>query len=93
MAPRLRRCVECPKCRTRYLVGLSPYDNGSYTVSSLTETSEDYQLFCSCGAQPISVRWHWSDLKTYAISAQAYQRGYGPPEEVMLCRGRDAGFS
>jgi hypothetical protein len=84
MAPRVRRCVECPKCRTRYLLGLSRYDNGSYIVALLTESSEDYQLFCSCSAQPLSSRWHWSELKTYAISRGAYQRGYGPPEEVPL---------
>jgi len=30
MTRRIRHCIECPKCRTRYLVGYSPYRNGSY---------------------------------------------------------------
>ena len=32
MTPRIRHCVECPKCHTRYLVGFSPYRNGSYLM-------------------------------------------------------------
>lgn len=30
--PRVRYCVECPKCRTRYLPSSSPYRNGSYLI-------------------------------------------------------------
>jgi len=33
MSIRIRRCLECPKCHTRYLLGFSPYSNGSYVVS------------------------------------------------------------
>jgi hypothetical protein len=90
MTQRLRRCVECPKCLTRYLIGFSPYDNGSYLIARITEFSEDYQLFCSCGAQPFTIRWNWNELKKYAVSSRAYERGYGPPEDVWLCRGQDA---
>jgi len=32
MGYRIRHCVECPKCLTRYLVACSPYRNGSYLV-------------------------------------------------------------
>lgn len=88
MGLRLRRCIECPKCGTRYLIGFSPYGNGASVVSFVTETSEEYQLFCSCGGRPIPSRWNWSELKTYAIPNSAYDRGYGPPEEVLLCAGQ-----
>jgi hypothetical protein len=29
---RVRHCVECPKCHTRYLPGFTPYRNGSYLI-------------------------------------------------------------
>jgi hypothetical protein len=93
MAPRLRQCIECPKCATRYLLGFNHYDNGSYLVSMVTESSEDYQLFCSCGAQPLSTRWSWQELKTYAVFHDAYERGYGTPGEILLYREREARVS
>jgi len=34
MPSRIRHCVECSKCRIRYVIGLSPYDKGSYIVSN-----------------------------------------------------------
>ena len=84
MPARIRHCVECPECFTRYLIGFSPYRNGSYLVSFLTESSEEYKLFCSCGRPPISSRWRWSELNLYSVSNQAYDRGYGPPAEILL---------
>jgi hypothetical protein len=83
MTPRIRHCVECPKCRTRYLVGFSPYPNGSYLVPLVTGSSEEFTLYCSCGSPPVLSRWSWRDLKAYVVSNQAHDRGYGPSEEIV----------
>lgn len=93
MAPRLRRCIECPKCFTRYLVGFSPYANGSYLVSRVTESTEEYRLFCVCGRKTFSTPWNWRELKTYVISTPAYERGYGAPDEVPVWREREVRLS
>jgi hypothetical protein len=82
MRRRIRHCVECPKCRTRYLIGSSPYRNGSYLVSCLTKDSEVHILYCSCDRRPISNLW--SDLKKYVVTGGAQDRGYGPPDEIVL---------
>ena len=83
MASRVRYCVECPKCLTRYLPGFSPYLNGSYLLSLAEGFAEEWTLYCACGRPHISSRWSWSDLKLYAVSSQAHDRGYGPPEEIV----------
>lgn len=83
MASRVRHCVECPKCLTRYLPGSSPYRNGSYLMPLAEGFADEWRLYCTCGRPPISSRWSWSDLKLYAVSNQAYDRGYGPPEEIV----------
>jgi hypothetical protein len=80
MSHRIRHCVECPKCLTRYLVGYSPYRNGSYLVSG-AGNFEVYKLYCSCGRSAFSLRW--SELKRYVVSKPAHDRGYGPPEEIV----------
>lgn len=84
MTRRFRHCVECPKCLTRYLVGFSPYRNGSYLIPLAAGFSEEWTLYCSCGRPPISSRWNWNELKIYLVSHQAHDRGYGAPEEVVL---------
>src|SRR5712672_2623069 len=83
MASRVRHCVECPKCLTRYLPGFSPYRNGSYLMPLVEGFADEWTLYCACGRPPISSRWSWSDLKLYAVSNQAHDRGYGPPEEIV----------
>jgi hypothetical protein len=83
MASRVRHCVECPKCLTRYLPGFSPYRNGSYLMPLAEGFAEEWMLYCACGRPSISSRWSWSDLKLYAVSNQAHDRGYGPPEEIV----------
>lgn len=82
MTLRIRHCVECPKCLTRYVIGSSPYRDGAYLVSRPAGGSEEHTLYCSCGRRSSSIRWN--DLKTYAVSSRAYDRGYGPPDEVVL---------
>ncbi len=83
MGFRVRHCVECPKCLTRYLPGFSPYRNGSYLLPLAEGFADEWTLYCACGRPPISSRGSWSDLKLYAVSNQAHDRGYGPPEEIV----------
>lgn len=83
---RIRHCVECPRCLTRYLVGFSPYGNKSYLVPNVSGSSEEYTLYCSCGGRSVASRWGSVDVKTCAVSKVAYTRGYGTPEEVMTMR-------
>lgn len=86
MPDRLRHCVECPECCIRYLIGFSPYQNGSYLLSFVTESSEQYKLFCSCRRPPVCSRWNWNDLKTYSVSNEAYARGYGGADDIWRLR-------
>jgi|SRR5215472_12380797 len=83
MGARIRHCVECPRCLTRYLIGFSPYPNGSCLVPVVKGPSEEWTLYCSCGRPPVSSRWSWSELKVYAVSSPAHDRGYGRPEEIV----------
>jgi hypothetical protein len=80
MTRRIRHCVECPKCRTRYLIGASPYANGAYLVLS-PQGMEAHSLYCPCGKSAVTNRW--SESKTYVISNPAYDRGYGSPDEIF----------
>src|SRR5207253_10934806 len=73
MPYRLHRCVECPKCHTRYIMGANPYGNGSYIVSHVTVESDLLRLFCS---------WRLADyqecklieLNAYAAPHSVYER-------------------
>ena len=80
---RIRHCVECPKCLTRYLIAFSPYSNGTYLVPTVYGSSEEYTLYCSCSGPPAASRWRWSEMKTCEVSKGAYDRGYGTPEEIL----------
>jgi hypothetical protein len=84
MSARFRHCVECPECGTRYLIGFSPYGNGSYLVLAASEFLGEFKLVCSCGRPPVRTRRCWTDLKTYCISSRAYARGYGSAQEIYL---------
>jgi hypothetical protein len=79
---RVRHCVECPKCRTRYLPSFSPYRNGSYLIPLTAHGASGWILYCSCRMPPASSQWGSTDLKRYEICGQAYRRGYGSPDEV-----------
>jgi hypothetical protein len=81
--PRIRHCVECPKCRTRYLIAFSPYSNGSYLVPSVDGCWDEYILYCSCRKGSATSRWKWHEVKSYDVLKVAYHRGYGTPEEVL----------
>lgn len=84
MSGRIRHCVECPKCLTRYLIAVSPYGNGSYLIPTVPGWPEEYTLYCSCGRPPVSSRWQCGEMKAYAVSKAAQNRGYGTPEEIVL---------
>jgi hypothetical protein len=93
MAYRLRHCVECPQCRTRYLMGFSPFGNGSYLVLRVSEYAQEYKLICWHCQPPVCSRWDSTEIKIYAVSKQAYARGYGSPDEVSLLKPRSDGYS
>jgi len=81
---RIRHCVECPKCRTRYLISFSPYGNGSYLIAAMNGSTEEYVLYCSCSSAIVASRWRWSEIKKCDVSRAAYDRGYGAPDEILL---------
>ena len=89
MPSRIRHCVECSNCSTRYVIGFSPYDNGAYVVSNPPGGADLLRLYCSCGN---SCGFRLSELKTYAVSESAYPRGYGSADEIVPVRaaGRKA---
>ncbi len=83
MSVRIRHCVECPQCRTRYLIAFSPYRNRSYLVPKTVGSSEEFTLYCSCKRPFVVSRWEWSEVKTCEVSRGAYDRGYGNAEDVV----------
>ena len=82
MYRRRRHCVECPQCHTRYLIGFSPFGNGSY-LAAQAEDADLHLLFCSCGIEP-GHPFKMSELKTYLVTQEAHERGYGSPAEIVL---------
>jgi hypothetical protein len=88
MSFRIRHCISCPHCRTRYIMGFSPYGNGAYLLSNSVGSLEEYLLYCSCRGFPVPSRWKDSEIKTCEVSNSVYRRGYGSPEEVTLLYDR-----
>jgi hypothetical protein len=86
MSSRIRSCVECPKCHTRYLIGCSPYHNGSYIVAYPPAAADLLRLYCTCGDLLTSHTFKFSELKMYAVSEWAEKRGYGSAEEIVSAR-------
>ena len=84
MTQRIRHCVFCTHCLTRYLIGFSPYGNGSYLESTVVGSLEEYILYCSCRQFPAPSRWRDSETRTCVVTNSAYCRGYGSPEEVWF---------
>jgi len=56
---------------------------GSYLVPAFAGLSDEHILYCSCGRPPVSSRWRRSELKRYAVSKVAHDRGYGTPTEIV----------
>jgi len=82
--PRLRHCVECPLCSTRYLIAFSPYRNGSYLIPAVHGCSDEYILYCSCRRGSPGTRWKTTEVKTCDVSREAYERGYGTAQEILV---------
>jgi hypothetical protein len=92
MSARFRHCIECPNCHIRYLIGFSPYGNGSYVIPSIAGSTDEWTLYCSCEQPPIPTR-RWShSLEVYAVSNQAHYCGYGSPEQIVQM-GKDQSSS
>jgi hypothetical protein len=70
----------------RYLVGFSPYRNGSYLIPMARGSWKEWTLYCSCGSPHSHSRWTWDELKAYEVSAPAHVRGYGAPDEIVAIR-------
>lgn len=87
---RVRHCVQCPTCRTRYLLSFSPYGNGSYLITSAYGSLEEYALYCSCRGVPMAIRMRWNDVKKCEVSKAAYERGYGAPNEIFPIENESA---
>jgi hypothetical protein len=84
MSRRTRYCVECPKCRTRYVVAVNRYPNGSCLIIHRQGCNEEYDLYCSCASPATISRWSWRELRAYWVPGEAYVRGYGSPREIVL---------
>jgi hypothetical protein len=84
MRYRVRQCVECPKCLTRYLVGSSPYRNGSSVVPVRSGSTEEYVLYCQCHRPAAVSRWMSSELKSCTVSRDAYFSGYGNHHQIVI---------
>lgn len=82
MSSRVRHCVECPKCRTCYLIAFSPYGNGSFLVHTWAGSSEEYTLYCFCEGAHFPSVWKWLKAKPCEVSKSAHDRGYGTLDEV-----------
>jgi hypothetical protein len=81
--PRIRHCVECPNCHTRYLIAFSPYRNGAYLLPAVDGCWDDYTLYCGCQNGWVVSRWKWREAKPCEVSKAAYERGYGTPDEIL----------
>ena len=79
---RIRHFVECPSCRTRYLLSFSPYRNGSRLVSAVPGVWDDYILYCSCSLGNLGSRIRSSEVTRCDVSRDAYRRGYGTAKEI-----------
>ena len=86
MSSRIRSCVECPKCHTRYLIGSSPYPNGSYIVAHPPAAADLVRLYCACGDSLSPYAFKFGELKMYSVSDWADRRGYGSPDEIVSVR-------
>lgn len=81
--PFVRHCVECPKCLTRFLIGFSPYRNGSYVVRNAPGSRAEYVLYCSCRTPFLPSPWQADEVKSYEVLKTAHDRGYGTPGEIV----------
>jgi hypothetical protein len=81
---RIRQCVECPKCLTRYVVSCNPYENSSCLQPMIEGCWDEYTLYCRCKAK--ATWWKSSEFMICEVAAAAFDRGYGSAEEITLIR-------
>lgn len=81
---RIRHCLECPNCRTLYLISRSPYRNGGWIDFTLHGLGEAYILYCSC--RSMGIRLKAKEVLICEVSKEAYERGFGSREEVVPLR-------
>ncbi len=89
MTYRIRHCVACPHCLTRYLIGRSPYANGSYVEGGRSGAIDEYLLYCSCQRFPVPIRWSEGEVRACIVSNSAQERGYGSREEILMADQQD----
>ncbi|MFZ0732773.1 MAG: hypothetical protein WAM79_10660 [Candidatus Sulfotelmatobacter sp.] len=82
MSLRVRHCVECPKCHTRYLIAFSPYSNGAYLVRTGSSPFDEYTLYCFCQGLRLPSVSKWRRAKACEVSKPAHDRGYGALDEI-----------
>jgi hypothetical protein len=85
---RIRHCVECPKCFTRYLISFSPYSNGAYLLPAVNGNWDEYILYCSCVKGSGASRWQGNEVMTCSVSKAAFERRYGTAVEILRVRSR-----
>ena len=79
---RVRHCVACPRCLTRYVISLSPYDNGAYVIPAVEGGGDEYILYCSCRSPSVPCRWKASEVMLCYVLKTAYVRGHGTAREI-----------
>jgi hypothetical protein len=79
---RIRHCVECPKCFTRYVISFSPYSNGAYLRPVVSGHWDEYILYCSCSRAGGVGRWRVNEEMACKVSNAAFERGYGTSAEI-----------
>lgn len=90
---RIRHCVECPKCLTRYLVSFTPYSNGAYLRPVVHGRWDEYILCCSCRRGAGVGRFRAKDEMACKVSNAAFQRGYGTSAEIRPVRNTRESWS
>ncbi len=83
---RIRHCVECPNCLTRYLISCTPYSNGAYLRPALSGRWEEYILYCPCRRGGTLSRWKATAEMPCKVSNAAFRRGYGAAAEIVPVR-------
>jgi len=79
---RIRHCVECPKCFTRYLISFNPYSNGAYLRPVVSGRWDEYILYCPCSRAGGVSRWRPTEEIACKVSNAAFERGYGTSAEI-----------
>lgn len=83
---RIRHCVECPNCFTRYLISFTPYSNGAYLRPVVSGCWDEYILYCSCRRGGGLSRFRANEEIACKVSNAAFERGFGTSAEIRPVR-------